>query len=195
MVDWRERIEINPDVMTGKPVIKGTRLTVDHVIELRGADHRGVSWDHRRRHLRLSLLRVRGHQGRKGLPRARRLMRILADENLPGKAVQVLRDGGHDVLWIREASPGITDPEIMRIAVEEQRIIVTFDKDFGELAVTGQGQNPPAIILLRISKPSPASTAETISQILSSREDWLGHLTVIDDTHIRMRGLKNWKLP
>ena len=34
MVDWRERIEINPDVMTGKPVIKGTRLTVDHVIEL-----------------------------------------------------------------------------------------------------------------------------------------------------------------
>jgi uncharacterized protein (DUF433 family) len=34
MVNWRERIEINPDVMTGKPVIKGTRLTVDHVIEL-----------------------------------------------------------------------------------------------------------------------------------------------------------------
>ena len=34
MVDWRERIEINPEVMTGKPVIKGTRLTVDHVIEL-----------------------------------------------------------------------------------------------------------------------------------------------------------------
>ena len=33
-VDWRERIEINPEVMTGKPVIKGTRLTVDHVIEL-----------------------------------------------------------------------------------------------------------------------------------------------------------------
>jgi len=34
MVNWRERIEINPDVMTGKPIIRGTRLTVDHVIEL-----------------------------------------------------------------------------------------------------------------------------------------------------------------
>lgn len=34
MVDWRERIEINPDVMTGKPIIRGTRLTVDLVIEL-----------------------------------------------------------------------------------------------------------------------------------------------------------------
>jgi len=123
------------------------------------------------------------------------MMQILADENLPGKAVQGLRDGGHDVLWIRETLPGITDPEIMRIAVEEQRIIVTFDKDFGELAVTGHSQNPPGIILLRISKPSPALTAETINQILSSREDWLGHLTVIDDTHIRMRPLENWKLP
>jgi len=34
MVEWRERIEVNQEVMTGKPVIKGTRLTVDHVIEL-----------------------------------------------------------------------------------------------------------------------------------------------------------------
>ncbi len=34
MVNWRERIEINPDVMTGKPIIKGTRLSVDHVLEL-----------------------------------------------------------------------------------------------------------------------------------------------------------------
>ena len=34
MVEWRERIKVNPEVMTGKPVIKGSRLTVDHVIEL-----------------------------------------------------------------------------------------------------------------------------------------------------------------
>jgi uncharacterized protein (DUF433 family) len=34
MVEWRERIVVDPEVMTGKPIIKGTRLTVDHVIEL-----------------------------------------------------------------------------------------------------------------------------------------------------------------
>ena len=34
MVEWRERIEVNPEVMTGEPVIKGTRLTGDHVVEL-----------------------------------------------------------------------------------------------------------------------------------------------------------------
>ena len=122
-------------------------------------------------------------------------MRILADENIPGAAVRRLRDGGHDVLWIRESFPGIADSKIMALALDEQRIIITFDKDFGELAVTGQGQNPPGIILLRISKQTPSSTANAVGEILGSREDWSGHLTVIDDTHIRMRPLKNWKLP
>ena len=122
-------------------------------------------------------------------------MKILADENIPLKAVQGLRDSGHDVLWIRESSPGIADPEIIHVAVDEQRIIVTFDKDFGELAVTGDTQNPPAIILLRISKPSPTVAAAAVDRVLNSRDDWLGHLTVIDDTHIRMRPLTNWRLP
>ncbi len=122
-------------------------------------------------------------------------MQILADENIPRSTVQTLRESGHDVLWIREASPGITDPEVMHIAVDEQRIIVTFDKDFGELAVTGNTQNPPAIILLRISKPSPTVAAAAVDRVLNSRDDWLGHLTVIDDTHIRMRPLTNWRLP
>lgn len=34
MVDWRDRIVVDPKIMTGKPVIKGTRLTVDHIIQL-----------------------------------------------------------------------------------------------------------------------------------------------------------------
>ena len=118
-------------------------------------------------------------------------MRILADENIPGTAVRLLRDAHHDVLWIRESYPGMPDTDIMNLAVQEQRIIVTFDKDFGELAVTGQGQNPPGIILLRISKRSPSNVAETVERVLGSRDDWSGHLAVIDDAHIRMRPLQD----
>ena len=116
-------------------------------------------------------------------------MRILADENIPGTAVCLLRDAHNDVLWIRESFPGMPDTDIMNLAVEEQRIIVTFDTHFGELAVTGQGQKPPGIILLRISKRSPTYVAETVEQVLGGREDWSGHLAVIDDAHIRMRPL------
>ena len=122
-------------------------------------------------------------------------MYILADENIPGTAVRRLREAHHNVCWIRESFPGITDAEIMNLAVEEQRIIVTFDKDFGELAVTAQGQNPPGIILLRISQHSPEEVAESLVRVLGGRRDWSGHLAVIDDTHIRMRPLAHWKLP
>jgi hypothetical protein len=45
-------------------------------------------------------------------------MRILADENIPGTTVRQLRDGRHDVLWIRQSFPGMADVDIMKLAVD-----------------------------------------------------------------------------
>lgn len=59
-------------------------------------------------------------------------MRFLADENFPYDAVAALRDAGHDVVWIREAVPGISDEDVLKRAEAEERILLTFDKDFGE---------------------------------------------------------------
>ena len=42
-------------------------------------------------------------------------MRLLADENFPYDAVVALRDEGHDVVWIREAAPGISDKEVLSL--------------------------------------------------------------------------------
>ena len=61
-------------------------------------------------------------------------MRILADENFPGLSVQELRRLGHDVLWVRTAMPGARDDAILACAQTEERLLVTLDKDFGELA-------------------------------------------------------------
>lgn len=60
-------------------------------------------------------------------------MRILADENFPGDIVKTLRIEGYDVLWIRTDAPGISDKAILAFTQTEQRVIVTFDKDFGNL--------------------------------------------------------------
>ena len=57
-------------------------------------------------------------------------MRILANENFPGEAVDALRARGHDVFWVRTDSPGSPDDEIVKRAASEHRILVTFDKDF-----------------------------------------------------------------
>jgi predicted nuclease of predicted toxin-antitoxin system len=61
-------------------------------------------------------------------------MRFLADENFPGDAVTALRTSGQDVLWIRTDAPAITYQDVLSRSVEDARVLLTFDKDFGELA-------------------------------------------------------------
>ncbi|MBN1188819.1 MAG: DUF5615 family PIN-like protein [Dehalococcoidales bacterium] len=57
-------------------------------------------------------------------------MRILADENVPGEAIDALRNAGHDLVWMRTYSPGISDEVILQQAQVEKRLIITFDKDY-----------------------------------------------------------------
>jgi len=60
-------------------------------------------------------------------------MRFLADENIPRRAVEVCALG-HDVVWACETMSGQADVVLVEEACRQDRIIVTFDKDFGELA-------------------------------------------------------------
>jgi len=61
-------------------------------------------------------------------------MRILANENFQQAAVDALRQDGHDVLWVRTESPGISDREVLARAQLDARVVVTFDENFGKLA-------------------------------------------------------------
>ncbi len=61
-------------------------------------------------------------------------MQFLANENFPLDAGDALRGVAHDVIWIRTDAPGSKDPDILKRAVAENRILLTFDKDFGDLA-------------------------------------------------------------
>ncbi len=116
-------------------------------------------------------------------------MRILANENFPADAVIGLRNQGHDVAWVREDSPGISDMEVLARAQREDRVIVTFDKDFGELAFRSGLPASAGIVLFRISVPSSAHVARAATTALASRSDWAGHFSVIEDQRIRMTPL------
>ncbi len=61
------------------------------------------------------------------------MIKLLADENFPSRSVDILRANGFDVLWILRSYQGISDAEIINLANAEQRLILTFDKDFGHL--------------------------------------------------------------
>ena len=116
-------------------------------------------------------------------------MRILADENVAGDTVGALRQRGHEVAWVRTDYPGVPDERVLELAVAEQRIVLTFDKDFGELVFRVGLAIPPAVILIRIQTPDPETTTKTIVRILDGRDDWDGHFSVIESDRVRMTPL------
>jgi predicted nuclease of predicted toxin-antitoxin system len=116
-------------------------------------------------------------------------MRLCANENIPEDCVSRLRQRGHDVFWIRETIPGSSDLDVIARARSEQRLLITFDKDFGELVFRKGAKAAHGIILFRISQPSSVAVSERIASVLDSRNDWLGWFSVVDDSTIRMRSL------
>lgn len=113
-------------------------------------------------------------------------MRLLANENFPLDAVEALRADGHDVLWIREDARGSSDEQILHRAQQEERILITFDKDFGELAFRSRLPAISGVILFRISTPTSNYIAQVAVQAIASRTDWAGHFSVVEDNRIRM---------
>ncbi|MCX5757631.1 MAG: DUF5615 family PIN-like protein [Candidatus Hydrogenedentes bacterium] len=116
-------------------------------------------------------------------------MRIHADESFPGDAVASLRARGHDVRWVRTDSPGVSDTEILRQAQEDKRLIVTFDKDFGELAFRHHLPSDCGVVLFRMLMNSPDDPVRLIVDTLDSRDDWHGHFSVVETDRVRMRPL------
>ena len=82
------------------------------------------------------------------------MLRLLANKNFPGDAVTALQQVGHDIVWIRTAAPGSSDPSVLAKARAENRILITFDKDFGELVFRHGLPATSGVILFRISAPS-----------------------------------------
>lgn len=116
-------------------------------------------------------------------------MRLLANENLPLDLVDALRSAGHEVTWIRTAAPGLDDKSVLAKAVAEDRLLITFDKDFGELAFRLGLPITSGVILCRVSANSGMDAAVKVVAALNSRQDWPGHFSVIDEQRVRMRRL------
>jgi predicted nuclease of predicted toxin-antitoxin system len=62
-------------------------------------------------------------------------VKVLADECCDAPLVRGLRSDGHDVLYAKEIAPGADDEFVLELACSERRILLTEDKDFGELVV------------------------------------------------------------
>lgn len=117
-------------------------------------------------------------------------MRILADECCPAPLVKELRAADHDVLYVIESAPleGAADRAVLERAYEEGRLVLTEDKDFGELVYRLQ---LPArgVILLRFD---PSEREEKVSRLvtfLDTHQNLSGRFVVITSESIRIRPL------
>jgi hypothetical protein len=116
-------------------------------------------------------------------------MRFLANENFPGDAVVALASAGHDVVWVRTAAPGLSDQEVLAKAEREGRVLLTFDKDFGELAWRHGLPASCGIVLFRVPMPPPAAVGSALAARVDERGDWAGHFSVIEPARVRMRAI------
>jgi hypothetical protein len=116
-------------------------------------------------------------------------MRFLADENFPGSAVRGLSADEHDVVWVRTERPGSSDRDVLAWAARENRIVLTFDKDFGELAYRAGLPAGSGVVLFRIPMPASADAGARLTARITERDDWAGHFSVIEPARIRMRPL------
>ena len=90
------------------------------------------------------------------------MTKLLADENVPIEVIRALKRKGVDITSVIEFSPGLNDREVLNLANREDRILVTFDKDFGELVVR-EKVKVKGLILLRFA-PIPQQIANRIQR-------------------------------
>ena len=138
-------IEIKPEVMMGKPVIAGTRIAVELILE-----------------------------------------KLAAGETIE-QIVEALRAAGLDVAYAAETDPAAADDVILGKAALERRLLVTSDKDFGEL-VHRLGKASEGVMLIRLSGLSADTKARLVIEAFSSRANELpGAFSVLSPGLLRIR--------
>jgi predicted nuclease of predicted toxin-antitoxin system len=103
--------------------------------------------------------------------------------------VAELRSAGLDVAYAKEVCPGSPDPEVLKLAADDGRVVVTHDLGFGELAVR-QGQPAAGVVILSLyALPAGARERYAAAQLRQLGDRALGHLAVIEPGRVRLRPL------
>jgi predicted nuclease of predicted toxin-antitoxin system len=114
-------------------------------------------------------------------------LRVLVDVGVGSAVEDRLRQAGHDVAAVRDQDPRMMDSDILDWAVREQRLVITMDKDFGELVYLS-GRTHAGILLLRLQQADGSTKAQIIQSIVSQFSDQLpGHFSVYQDGNLRIR--------
>ncbi|HXB32435.1 MAG TPA: DUF5615 family PIN-like protein [Puia sp.] len=114
-------------------------------------------------------------------------MKLLADEGVDMPIVDLLRTSGFDVHYILETHPGSEDEKVLQIANNEHRVLITQDKDFGELVYRMQ-RTHEGIILIRLGTIPAPEKARIVNHVLIEHgEKLVKAFIVIQENAVRVR--------
>lgn len=114
-------------------------------------------------------------------------MKLAADEGVDRPIVERLRADGHDVFYVAESDAGISDDEVLREANERGAVLVTSDKDFGEL-VFRQKRLTHGVILLRLAGLAPGTKASIVSTAVQQHaSEMRDSFSVVTPSSVRIR--------
>jgi len=117
------------------------------------------------------------------------MLRFLADERCDFAVVRALRAGGFEVLAVAELMPGVDDDQVIRCAVDEGCLLLTEDKDFGQL-VYAAGHRACGIVLIRYSAAArPMLAARIMALVRDHGERLMGSFVVLTPERIRITTL------
>ncbi|HWP91821.1 MAG TPA: DUF5615 family PIN-like protein [Thermodesulfobacteriota bacterium] len=118
-------------------------------------------------------------------------MDFIANENFPLFSIRLLRNAGHNVASIIEETPGATDSDIIKRAQKEKRIVLTFDRDYGELIYRHRAFFTEGVVYFRFDPSTPEEPAKVLLKVLEEgKVALLGKFTIIERGRIRQRALR-----
>jgi predicted nuclease of predicted toxin-antitoxin system len=115
-------------------------------------------------------------------------MNFLADESVDKQIVERLRRDAREVLYVAEMEPSISDEQVLNRANEKNALLITADKDFGEMVFHQDLLTVGGVVLLRLAGLTAGRKAEIISKVIQSRGVELPKaFSVISPGRIRIR--------
>ncbi len=118
-------------------------------------------------------------------------MKFLADMGVALSTIRALREHGHDAVHLQEAGLGrLPDRAIMEKARQENRVVLTFDLDFGDLLAAGL-LDTPSVLVFRLHNQTPSSVTPRLLAVLSEtqRELEAGAVVIVEEARYRIRHL------
>jgi len=115
------------------------------------------------------------------------MLKFILDAGVGKKVHTFLTNSGFDAISILDIDPSMADSDILSIAEQEQRMVITMDKDFGEL-VYRSGQQHFGVLLLRLEDASGSEKAEIVAIILNEYASEIeGKFSVFQNGRLRIR--------